>query len=65
MDLPVCAACSAPIGVNIPWLIALFKNKTLAGSIKIATKGINPLFTSISTPYVNTVKTPVIKGPII
>ena len=50
---------------RLPWLIALFKNKTLAGSIKIATKGINPLFTSISTPYVNTVKTPVIKGPII
>ena len=50
---------------RLPWLIALFKNKTLAGSIKIATKGINPLFTSISTPYVNTVKTPDIKGPII
>jgi len=43
-------------------MLALFKNKTLAGSIKIATKGINPLFTSISTPYVNTVRIPVIHG---
>ena len=37
MDLPTSAACSIPIGVKeIPWLIALFKNNTFAGSIKIA-----------------------------
>ena len=33
MDFPVSSACSVPIGVNIPWLIALFKNNTFAGSI--------------------------------
>ena len=39
MDLPASAACSIPIGVKIPWLIALFKNNTFAGSIKIAASG--------------------------
>ena len=64
MDFPVSAACSAPIGVKIPWLIALFKNNTFAGSIKMATSGINPLLTNTSTPAVNTASTPVINGPI-
>ena len=39
IDFPVSAACAVAIGVKIPWLIALFRNKTLAGSIKIATRG--------------------------
>ena len=52
IDLPASFACSIPIGVKIPWLIALFKNNTLAGSIKIAAKGINFAFTSTLTPAV-------------
>ena len=38
-DLPVFNACSVAIGVKIPWLIALFKNKILAGSIKMLANG--------------------------
>ena len=41
----------------LPMLIALFKNNTLAGSIKIAAKGINFAFTSTLTPAVNTANT--------
>ena len=63
IDLPASFACSIPIGVKIPWLIALFKNNTLAGSIKIAAKGINFAFTSTLTPAVNTANTPDINGP--
>ena len=52
IDLPASFACSIPIGVKIPWLIALFKNNTLAGSTKIADNG-NALCATIQfTPFV-------------
>ncbi len=38
-DLPALAACWIPNGTKIPLPIALFRNKTLAGSIKILAKG--------------------------
>ena len=38
-DCPVFAACSTPNGPKIPWLIALFKNNTFAGSMKILASG--------------------------
>ena len=34
MDFPNSLTCSAPIGPIIPWLMALFKNSTFAGSTK-------------------------------
>ena len=48
MDLPASSTCWMPIGEKIPWLIALFRNSTFAGSTKIAVIGSRPL--SISTP---------------
>ena len=41
IDFPAFAACVIQIGDKIPWLIALFKNNTFAGSIKILANGIN------------------------
>lgn len=38
-DLPTCAACWIPNGTKIPLPIALFKNKTLAGSIMMLANG--------------------------
>ena len=41
-DFPTSFTCWIPIGDKIPWLIALFKNNTLAGSIKILARGSRP-----------------------
>ncbi len=41
MDLPALAACSIPIGLKMPWLIALFRNRTFAGSTKTLAIGAN------------------------
>ena len=64
MERPSSAACSAPIGVNNPWLMALFKNNTFAGSIKIPTRGRRLCSISTFTPAASTVSTAVINGPI-
>ena len=50
MDFPSSWDSWIPIGLNTPWLIALFKNNTFAGSTKIDTSGIRPKFTINSTP---------------
>ena len=50
IDLPVCKDCSVPSGVKIPWLMALFKNKILAGSIKIFANGYKCALIIASTP---------------
>ena len=44
------SACSVAIGVKIPWLIALFKNKIFAGSIKILASGNKCALIITSTP---------------
>ena len=54
MDWPAVLTCSAPIGVKIPWLIALLRNRTLAGSIKIADSGRRLFLIRTSTPAVRT-----------
>lgn len=51
IDFPASATCSVPNGVKIPWLIALFKNKIFAGSIKILVNGIKWADKMISTPF--------------
>lgn len=45
IDFPVSSTCWIPIGEKIPWLIALFKNRTFAGSIKILAIGSSLLST--------------------
>ena len=39
-----------PIGEKIPWLIALFRKSTLAGSMKTATSGSRPCSIISDTP---------------
>ena len=51
IDLPVAATCSVPIGVKIPWLIALFRKRILAGSIKILASGKRCALIIVSTPF--------------
>ena len=46
IDLPASAACSMPSGVKTPWLIALLRNSTFAGSTTIDTSGSSPVLTS-------------------
>ncbi len=50
IDFPVSSTCWIPIGEKIPWLIALFKNRTFAGSIKILAIGSSLLSTKKPTP---------------
>ncbi len=64
MDFPASVTCAVAMGVNTPWLIALFKNSTFAGSIKMATKGSSPRTTRKFTPTDKTVRMPLITGPI-
>ncbi len=63
IDLPVSAACSMPSGVNTPWLMALFKNSTFAGSTMIDTRGRRLYVTSQPTAPPSTALIPSITGP--
>ena len=47
---PAAAACWMPSGVRTPWLMALFRNSTLAGSMKMLVSGSRPWSTRKSTP---------------
>ena len=49
-DLPVVLAISIPSGVNTPWLIALFRKNTFAGSIRIDANGNRPALIRNATP---------------
>jgi hypothetical protein len=44
-DWPCSAASWMPSGVSTPWLIALLRKSTFAGSMKIEVSGSNPLST--------------------
>ena len=50
MDLPISMACSVPMGVKTPWLMALFRKSTLAGSIRTAVRGSRLRSTRNCTP---------------
>ena len=50
IERPVSLTCSVPNGVKMPWLIALFRKRIFAGSMKIFVKGINCAFRIVSTP---------------
>jgi len=43
IDLPLSAACWVPSGVSTPWLMALFRKNTFAGSMMMLVSG-NRLF---------------------
>ncbi len=48
-DLPCCCDWSSPSGVRTPWLTALFRNRILAGSMKIEVSGSRWWLTRVST----------------
>ena len=50
IDLPVAVAWAAPSGDRTPWLMALLRNRTLAGSTKIDASGSRWASTSAWTP---------------
>ena len=56
MERPMVAACSAPMGLRMPWLMALLRNRILAGSMKTASSGNRPWFTSTATPADSTTR---------
>ena len=58
------SACSVAIGVKIPWLIALFKNKIFAGSIKILASGNKCALIITSTPALSAFVITLTTGPI-
>ena len=49
MDLPVSTDCSVASGVSTPWLMALFRKSTLAGSISIEVRNSTLLLMRNST----------------
>ena len=63
IDLPFSTDCSMPSGVNTPWLIALFRNRTFAGSTMIDRSGSRFSETSHPTATPSAVLTPRITGP--
>jgi hypothetical protein len=65
IDLPASSTCWIPNGPKTPWLIALFKNKIFAGSIKIEAKGSKPRLTKALTPILKISFSPTTIGPII
>ena len=58
------AACCRPIGSSTPWLIALFRNRTLAGSTMIDASGIKLALTRSCTPSPAQVVSCLNTGPI-
>ena len=64
IDLPASVACSIPRGPRIPWLIALFKNKTFAGSMKILASGNRPASKINCTPAARKSVNALTAGPI-
>ena len=62
IDWPVACDCARPSGVRTPWLIALLRNRILAGSMSTEVSGSRPLFTSTCTPAPIAVLTPVTTG---
>ena len=52
-----------PSGVSTPWLMALFRNSTLAGSMMRLASGSRLCSISQSTPLPSAVETPSMTGP--
>ena len=50
IDFPISSTCFIPSGDKIPWLIALFKNNTFAGSMNTDASGRIPRSTKNPTP---------------
>jgi hypothetical protein len=50
IDLPAVWTSIAASGVKMPWLMALLRNKTFAGSTKMDASGSSPALTRICTP---------------
>ena len=63
-DLPAFNDCSVAIGVKIPWLIALFKNKIFAGSINTLASGNKCALMITSTPALSALVITLTIGPI-
>jgi hypothetical protein len=63
IDLPFWVACWMPRGVSTPWLTALFKNSTLAGSMIRLASGNRWWATSQSTPCPAPLERASIGGP--
>src|SRR4028118_1119109 len=63
MDLPASLACSMASGARTPWLIALLRNSTFAGSTMMLTSGKRPAFTIVLTPAPRTSLMAVMTGP--
>ena len=49
--MPVSAACWMPSGVSTPWLMALLRNSTFAGSMMMLVSGSRFIVTSQSTAF--------------
>ena len=54
MDLPVSWTSAVPRGVSTPWLMALLRKSTLAGSIRIEVSGSRPASVMALTPSPST-----------
>ena len=63
MERPVASACAMPMGVKMPWLMALLRKSTLAGSMKMASSGMRPHCMRICTPPMSTARMVVMIGP--
>ena len=63
-DFPNSFSCVVPSGVRIPCPMALFRNSTFAGSMKIAVSGNRLLFSKVETPAENTADSDVMAGAI-
>ena len=61
-DLPFTAASEIPRGVRTPWLMALLRKKTFAGSISNETRGSRPALTRPATPSASRVISPFTSG---
>ena len=62
--LPLSAASATPSGARTPWLIALFRNRTFAGSTMIDVSGSSVLSTRKSTASPAALETTATGGPI-
>ncbi len=63
IERPASAACLIAIGSKMPWLIALFKNSTFAGSMTIAKSGRRLASVAAWAPAESTARITDITGP--
>src|SRR5664279_5577848 len=63
IDLPVSVAWLTPSGVSTPWLMALFRNSTFAGSMMMLANGNRLCAINQSIPLPNAFEIPSTAGP--